>query len=81
MAKVVVCDRCGKRLDGSLDRQAGRHVAKLELASIGGREEIYEIDLCELHAQEVLAEFTSRPFLDSIEGVEVKQLTDGKARR
>lgn len=68
MAKCVVCDRCGKRLDGSLERQAGRHVAKLEMSSLGGRSEIYEIDLCPLHAQEVLAEFSSRPFLDQIEG-------------
>ena len=68
MAIVTICNRCGARLDGSIERQARRHVATLEVSALGGRPERYEMDLCHEHAEEVLTEFTQQPFVDAIEG-------------
>lgn len=66
MASVTVCNRCGVRLDGTLDRQAHRHVAVLEVTAIGHPQR-YEVDLCDEHAAEVVAEFQRAPFMESIE--------------
>jgi hypothetical protein len=70
MALVRVCNRCGRRLDGQLERQTERYVAVLEVASLGGLPHRVELDLCSVHAAEMISEFERSPFMDHIEGLD-----------
>jgi len=46
MATPTICDRCGMRFDGTLDKQAQRYMLTLDVAHLGGRAERYKVYLC-----------------------------------
>lgn len=68
MAKVVVCDECGLRLDGDLDLQR-RHVRMaLKIDRIGTPTVTVERDFCADCADDRIVHFEAAPHIVGISG-------------
>jgi hypothetical protein len=69
MARVIVCQRCGKRLDGP-NFQEGHYTTKLEISGMSTRQ-MLDADFCAVCIADVISDYSAQPFIDTIEGKDV----------
>lgn len=68
MGKVVVCDECGTRLDGELERQDDHVRIVMTIDRLGIPTETIERDFCGECSPERIIHFKAAPFLVGISG-------------